>query len=257
MVDICSEHEVSPVVAVICRRWSSTAGASDNCQGVLSSYITAIEKVGGAVVLVALQRVDNAELVLARCDGLLLAGGEDVVSPNPANKQAPGSTDEIRDEVEKELAVQAIRDGIPVLGICRGMHLVNVACGGTLTNIDEAFADAVRHVNEWRAGEQYVHDVHISPDSILFGVAGGRAKARVNSHHRRCIDQLGEGLVLAARSTDGVIEAIERRGSSYCVGIQWHPECLLDQGDDFALSILSDFVQACRRSRRAPCWSKE
>ncbi len=255
MADLGPGHEAPPVVGVVCRRWSSAAGASDNAHGVLSTYIEAIEEVGGAVVLVALQRLDKVELVLARCDGLLLAGGEDVVSAYPANTQALRGADEKRDEVERALAGQAIRSGIPVLGICRGMHLINVACGGTLTDVDEASANADRHVNDWRAGEQYVHDVHLTPESSLVCAARGRTTARVNSHHWRCIDQLGAGFVVAARASDGVIEAIERRGGSYCVGVQWHPECLLDQEDDFALAILTGFVQACRRTRRAPCWS--
>jgi putative glutamine amidotransferase len=137
------------------------------------------------------------------------------------------------------------------------MHLINVACGGTLVDVDEASVNADRHVNDWKAGEQYVHDVYLSPNSGLVSAARGRTTVRVNSHHRHCIDQLGAGFAVAARASDGVIEAIERRGGSYCVGIQWHPECLLDQGDDFALAIMTCFVQACRSTKRAPCWSNK
>ena len=253
MADFGPSYEAPPVVGVVCRRWLSVAGATQIAHGVLSSYIEAIEEVGGAVVLVALQGLDRVEPVLARCDGLLLTGGEDIVIDCPANGEAPKGADATRDEVERALADQAIRNGIPVLGICRGMQLINVACGGTLADVDETAANAARHVNDWRAGEQYVHDIHITPDSILVGAAQGRTTMRVNSHHSRCVDQLGADVVVTAQASDGVIEAIERRGGSYCVGVQWHPECLLDRGDDFALAILTSFVQACRRTRRTPC----
>lgn len=246
-------HEEPPIVAVVCRRLSSAASASKNTQGVFSTYIEAIEDVGGAVVLVPLQRLDRAGLILARCDGLLLAGGEDVISERSASTLDQGRVDERRDEVERSLVGQAIRRGIPILGICRGMHLINVECGGTLTNVSQAAAKADRHVNDWRAGKQYVHDVYLSPDSSLIDAAQGRSNLRVNSHHRRCIDQVGAGFVVAAHADDGLIEAIESPEGSYCIGVQWHPECLLDQGDDFARMILTDFVRACQRSRRSPC----
>jgi len=257
-VEVQQHNTNTPVVAVVCRRFSSTAEASKNAQGTLTTYIRTFEEVGAALALVALQGLDKASFVLERCDGLLLTGGEDVVFGHPDYYTVdPQSVDVQRDEVEYKLARQAITSGMPVLGICRGMHLLNVVCGGTLADVPQVVHRSDRHLNDWRAGEQYIHDVHLTAGSTLAGAAKGRTVVRVNSHHLRCIERIGTGFVVAARAGDGVIEAIERHEGAFCVGVQWHPECLLEYGDVFALALMTEFVEACRQSRRALCCSNK
>jgi len=156
-------------------------------------------------------------------DGLLLTGGTDLnparygAAPHPAS-EAP---DDERDELEAALLQQALRARLPVLAICRGLQLFNVAHGGTLIqHLDNSAVHVVRG-NDPAAP---AHQITVAPDTRLASILGGGAHS-VNSRHHQAVDRLGAGLTVAARSApDGVVEALERSDLPFAVAVQWHPE---------------------------------
>jgi len=197
---------------------------------------------------------------VASLDGLLLQGGSDV-SPESYG-QTPldpaWNGDRVRDRYEIELLREFVSHGKPVLGVCRGAQLINVAFGGTLhQDIPTKFPLAVPH-RDPVAYDQLAHAVRIEPGSVLAQLYPDAGHSHeVSSIHHQAIDALGEGLVVEARSVpDGIIEAIRWTGSSYVVGVQWHPEFhdgaareLLDD-----TPLLMEFLRRAeeQRSVRAP-----
>lgn len=141
-----------------------------------------------------------------------------------------GGLDPARDEMEHEVIGQAIERRLPMLGICRGMQLINVALGGTLHQSLEGFYDeypAIRSVLPRKR-------VELKPDSRLHGIMG-RSDAQVNALHRQAIDRLGEGLEAVAREPNGVLQGFEAFGDRWLIGVQWHPEYLPQRPDQRAL----------------------
>ncbi len=185
-------------------------------------------------------------------DGLMLQGGADV-SPlsygeEPLSREWTG--DRLRDEYEIELLHEFIEAGKPVLGVCRGAQLINVAYGGTLyQDIVQQVPKARRHVTE--DYEKNLHEVRFEPAGALARLYPGVEHARVNSIHHQSVKTLGRNLRVEAWSeSDRVIEAIRGTGPSYVLGVQWHPE-FHPPGDQSVLDsapILDEFLRAARRA---------
>ena len=159
-------------------------------------------------------------------DGLVISGGTDIhpalygQRPDPAT-DAP---DDARDQMEAQLLDAALRAGIPILCICRGMQMLNVVQGGTLI---QDLQTPMSHVHKVSASDEpgshpMAHPIEVAPGTRLAEIIGGGRHA-VNSRHHQAIDKLGTGLIVAARADDGTLEAIERPGA-FVLGIQWHPE---------------------------------
>ncbi len=190
-------------------------------------------------------------------DGLVLQGGADV-SPASYGEEplAPEwGGDRVRDLYEIELFWECAIQGKPVLGICRGHQLINVALGGTLyQDIGTQIAGAASHVDR-EAYDRHQHDIEIVPGSGLAQLYGMRRHVTVNSIHHQSIKTLGRGLAVEAVSpADGVIEAVRWSGSSYAVGLQWHPE-FHSQGESMLLDgspVLLEFLNAAMQARSAP-----
>jgi len=185
-------------------------------------------------------------------DGLVLQGGADV-SPlsygeEPLDPQWVG--DRVRDEYEMELFNEFTETGKPVLGICRGAQLINVAFGGTLyQDIPKQIDGASEHRDDL-AYDQHYHEIHIEPNSGLHKLYPERETALVNSIHHQAVRSLGRDLVIEASADSGrVIEAIRWRGRGYAFGVQWHPE-FIRTGDNGLLDsspILDEFLIEVRR----------
>jgi len=191
-------------------------------------YHEAVQRGGGLALTIAPDPrfLDEPDEVLDLVDGLLLTGGTDV---DPASYGAvreptvPVTTPD-RDAYELVLARRALERDLPVLGICRGMQVLNVACGGTLIQHlpDVLGTDEHRRtLGRWEGNE---HDVELEAGSAAARLAGETVH-RTFSHHHQAVDRLGEGLVVTGRAPfDGLTEAIELPDRRLAVGVQWHPE---------------------------------
>jgi putative glutamine amidotransferase len=183
-------------------------------------------------------------------DAIFLPGGADIdpVSYGTVPQAMCDNTDRERDRVELSLAKWAIADGKPMLGVCRGMQLINVACGGELyQDLATQFAGAIKHDYLPFGGQNHprdylAHEVTIVPGSRLARLFG-RGPVKVNSMHHQGIRTLGAGLVATAHAPDGLVEAVEGEEPGYLVAVQWHPEALTEK-DAATRRLFAEFVEA-------------
>jgi len=212
-------------------------------------YLTALAAVDALPVLIPLLE-DEATLrgLYDRLDGLFLAGGVDV-DPGAYGQERHalcGRTDPPRDAVEIQLARWAVAEGKPVFGVCRGMQILNVAAGGSLVqDCAEQLPDAIKHdyfPNAGYARDYLAHDVKLVPESRIGRLFRADA-AHVNSMHHQGICDLGDGLVAVGYAPDGLVEAIEGESEAFVLGVQWHPEMLLES-DAGTRRMFEAFVEA-------------
>jgi putative glutamine amidotransferase len=194
------------------------------------SYTRAIERAGGTPIVLPPVPASSIPGLIGRIDGLLVSGGRDV-DPALYDEAAHGQTDEPdhrRDRFELLITRAAIEAGLPFLAICRGMHILNVARGGSL----------IQHLPDQLGNDSHrpdpvkmtTHDVQISAGSKL-GHALGETVAHVPAKHHQGINRIGSGLLRVAWTQDQVIEALELQGHPFGIGVQWHPE----EGEDARL----------------------
>ncbi len=221
--------------------------------GIKRRYVDYLRRAGALVVVVppGFPEGDAGEL-LDGFDGLLVPGGDNVdpeLYGEPLRGDLPLAGRE-RDDAEMALIKEARRRSMPVLGLCRGLQAVNVACGGTLA---QRVTD--RPVAHWQ-GEPFSepsHGVRVAEGTPLFRALGNpHGPLSVNSMHRQGIDRLAESLEAAAWADDGLVEGIFDPRSPFFLAVQWHPEFLADDAPSDALALA--FVEACaayRAGRRA------
>jgi putative glutamine amidotransferase len=217
----------------------------------IDDYVESIKRAGAEPVV--LSNGDDPKAVLARVDGVLLTGGLDV---DPARySEAPHNTtepDPERDRFEIPLAKEALSQNVPIFAICRGIQVLNVAAGGTLVqDIPSAVATTVEHsIKEPK--NRIAHSVRLTPGTRLAeSLAQSPAvdTCDVNSRHHQSVARVAPSFVVSAVSPDGVVEAIERPQSAFCVGVQWHPENFW-RTREFA-PLFDAFVEAAARRRAA------
>jgi putative glutamine amidotransferase len=189
-------------------------------------YVAAVRRAGGRPLLVPGGDADAAEETLAGVDGLLLAGGGDLVPARYGGLEHPSQygLDPERDDTEVALLAAALAIGMPVFAICRGLQLVDVAFGGTL---DQHLPDRFGTTHgDPVGGLSATHDIRVSPGSRLADAVGGAERLeRVTSHHHQGVAEVGDGLVAVGWSDDGLVEAVEPDGDGpWLVAVQWHPE---------------------------------
>ncbi len=212
------------------------------------NYIEQVQTAGGIALLIPPDRalVEDPDRVLDRLDGLMLVGGVDIEAAAYGAEAHPSNDPplQLRDAVEAALLSAAAARGLPVLGICRGAQVINVARGGTLR---QHLPDDLGHEEHRRAIGRFAgneHEVRVEEGSRAMEAAR-EAVHRVVSHHHQAIDVPGRGLRVSARAVgDDLPEAVESDGDGWVLGVQWHPEA------DPASGVIAAFVAAAARGGR-------
>jgi putative glutamine amidotransferase len=210
-------------------------------------YLRSIEQARAVPVVLPPVAPEDAAALLDRLDGILLSGGGDVdpVLYGQAPHAKLGKVNRRRDDFELALAREALRRDLPILAICRGHQVLNVATGGTLVqDIASQIEGAMEHGASgprWR----WAHAVEWTGPSLLREILGDGTLS-VNSFHHQAVDRLGEGLVVTARCPeDGVVEALEMPKRRFVVAVQWHPESFWDRPRSFQ-ALFDALAEACR-----------
>jgi len=249
-----------PVVGIPTQTLQSLGGISESIPAswVMSQrYILTLANAGAVPWMIPLVDEDTLRAIYDELDAVFLPGGADIdpssygADPHPSCDR----TDRDRDRVEMSLARWAQQDEKPVLGVCRGMQLINVAAGGSLyQDIASELPGAIKH-DYFPFGPQshsrdfLAHEVNVEEGTRLASLVGA-GPLRVNSMHHQGIRELGHGLVATAEAPDGLVEALEGSDDGYLVAVQWHPEALAD-GDARTRRIFADFIEAASIWRRA------
>jgi putative glutamine amidotransferase len=216
-------------------------GVWDDRASILShSYMEAVQRAGGAAIMLPPDPNADHDQLLAVVDGLILAGGRDI-DPATYGAERDETTDEphtLRDAFEIALAKRAMERDIPLLGVCRGMQLMNIARGGTLVQDLPAHLGHRRTIGTFDGND---HPVRLAPGSLAARAAGEERHGTL-SHHHQGIEQVGDGLAVSGWSDDDELpEALEDPELRFALGVQWHPEA------DPHSPVIAALVEAARR----------
>jgi len=236
---------MQPVIGISCSQ-----NMADNSLCLWQAYVRAVQEANGLpFILPVVEEKSLIKQYVHMMDGLLLSGGVDIDSVNYGeeplagfNRQWPITPE--RDQFELALVRAFMETGKPILGICRGHQLINVAAGGSLyqdVSFQEKSSARLCHFQEapwWHPS----HNVGLTPGTKLYGMFA-RQSIRVNSLHHQSVKDVAPGFVVNARAADGTIEGIESGQKTFTVGVQWHPELLLEKDGDWYKLFLS-FVGA-------------
>lgn len=239
-------EDTAPIIAV--SMWGEAMSERAPRFAGARAYFEATEAAGGAPLgIVPLKRSLRALYDLT--DGLLLTGGGDVDPAHYGEKPIPqlGPVDPERDHAELTLARWALEDDKPTLAICRGAQVLNVACGGSLyQDLPAQQPDGLNHNESRDRGIRGLatHQLDVVPRTRLARAIGATSHP-ANTHHHQSVKELGEGLTVAGRAEDGIVEAIEHESASWVVGIQCHPEMMYHE-HAWAAQLFSAFLDEVR-----------
>lgn len=213
-------------------------------------YYEAVLRAGGLPFLIACSDMVRAKDLMGHIDGLLLTGGQDInpylfgqdPDPNIA------SVNPIRDELELGLCREAIDRNMPVLGICKGLQIMAIASGASLyQDIGTGYGRPTICHNQKAPGCYGIHEIDLKPNSLLRDILKAD-KLRVNSFHHQAVKDPGKSLEVSARASDLIIEAIESTSLSFFLGVQWHPEKMLER-DSRMLCLFKALVERAGLNR--------
>lgn len=207
-----------------------------------SKYIESLARAGAGMRWVELNDPEQAVQDALTCDGLLLPGGGDMDPKFYGQERIPacGEPNLLRDAAEPLLLRAFLAADKPVLGICRGIQVMNAVLGGNLYQDITPF-EHLPHNDHWAK----IHTVTVRRGTLLSRILG-QDTVLVNSQHHQAVDRVAPGFALAALSEDGIVEAIEKPDARFCLGVQWHPEWLSD-ADPAMQGLFDAFVNACSK----------
>lgn len=211
---------------------------------ITTDYIKAVEKAGGTPLIIPL--IDDEESIdklVELCDGIILSGGDDInpllYGEEPTVFQ--GMITDERDKVDMMLIDACLKKDKAILGICRGMQMINVYFGGSLYQDLSLFRDC--YIGHFQKSHKEIatHTIDIYKDSIIYKSLG--EKVSVNSFHHQCINKVGDEIKVVAKSKDGVVEGIELKHNKRIYGVQWHPEMMINSEE--MKKLFKDFIKIC------------
>ena len=211
------------------------------------SYIDAVNQAGGIpIVLPIVKDSDSIDRYIDILQGIILTGGEDA-APLLYGEEPLKEVDSIcfeRDDMELKIIKRAYEMGVPIFGICRGIQMINIALGGSLyQDIYKQIPNSIGHLAGASIEGGY-HTIEIERDSILYEIFK-KEKIPVNSQHHQSVKTLGHSLKINALSIDGVIEGIESTNDRFVLGVQFHPEAMIEDRED-SLDLFRYFISYCR-----------
>lgn len=215
-------------------------------------YIKSVEKAGGCpVILPVTDNKESLSAIISKLDGVLFTGGSDIDPQfyGEIPHRHLGEINPRRDKHEIELAKYVLyHTELPILGICRGIQLLNVVSGGSLyQNLATEKSKSIKHNLDNYPKHHPNQVIELKPGSKLFEIFA-QEQIVVNSYHHQAVKQVGNNFEVTATARDGVVEAIEMKGNRFVVGVQWHPEAMVDHSKESRL-LFEAFVKECGMKR--------
>jgi putative glutamine amidotransferase len=221
-----------------------------------NNYVSWLQQYGPEVNIITLSANDVDTALIETLDGIVISGGVDIHPKEYGSEltvyaNAPAEFDEARDQFEKTVFAISQQHHIPLLGICRGMQLVNCILGGTLTH---DMGDELNSIHRFDTTDK-LHEIHIEPNSLLYNIAG-KEKETANSAHHQCIDRPGLDLKINSTSGSGIIEGVEWAepvNRPFFLGVQWHPERMYQHGleaSPLSKNIREKFIEAVKKNKQ-------
>lgn len=236
-----------PLVGISC-------GSSKSSTSLKLEYVEAVRKGGGTPILIPVM-TDSLVLrdILCRLDAIIMSGGEDIAPAyyGEERHERLGKVNDVRDTYDLMLARMAHDINIPMLGICRGVQLINVVFGGTLVQDIPSQRPTWNLMHRYRVkGEKPMHKVNLDSNSQLAKMFG-TSKLNTNSSHHQAVNKVAPGFKIVGRATDGTPEAIESIENLPVWGVQFHPEAMVANGDEAALNLFKAFIRKADKFRKA------
>jgi putative glutamine amidotransferase len=230
-----------------------TSNIDSTTHSLQNTYIHAVIAGGGIPLVIPTGLESDAQQITTLIDGLIITGGGDI-NPllfNEEPVQQLGNVTPERDTIELELVKQMLTLDKPILGICRGHQVLNVALGGTLyQDINSQSAGQILQHDQKAKREHQSHSVHIEQGTILAAIATTE-KIMVNSFHHQALKDVPAPLIVSGKASDGIVEAVESTDHHFVVGVQWHPEALIQKEDQFSTRLFQAYMNACLEKRVA------
>ncbi len=231
---------ITPIIGITCgHEWEDTERYYVN-----AAYIRNIVNAGGVPILIPYMEAEKLEIILNTIDGLLVPGGVDIDAQlfNQEPHPKSGLIDPLWDQLDLTMIRGSLGRKLPILAICRGCQILNVACGGTLIqDVASYVKQPVKH--EQQAPKWYAtHRINLTKDSLLAEIFLAK-QLRVNSFHHQAVAEVAPGFCCSAVASDGVIEGIESIEHKFVIGVQWHPELMVEYNPIFG-NLFKQFVMA-------------
>lgn len=236
-----------PLIAIVCNRFQHPTGYMIQPDDIGINYVQAIVRAGGLPFLIPIDYpLENIRTIRSTFDGLLLTGGGDIETARYGGKEHPSVCEVCpqRDELEFRLTKLAFETDWPIMGICRGIQIMNVAMGGKIySDIDDQYPNPILHHYPFdSARDALVHQVILTPGSLIAEITGC-TEIGVNSFHHQAVSEPAPCFEVIGRAEDGIIESVMVSSHPFALGVQWHPEFM--ETNEIQNRLFSAFVNAC------------